>query len=86
MHDTEKETLKATLADPTSTFNEAELQGIIDREFFDDSARMDTELVDMAAQRLANLCGVSEEEVRKRIANRALHKLLIKKKPADNRY
>lgn len=76
MHDTEKETLKATLADPTSTFSEAELQGIIDHEFFDDSARMDTELVDMAAQRLAAMRGCTVEEQYKKVANTALKKLL----------
>ena len=76
MHDTEKETLKATLADPTSTFSEAELQGIIDREFFDDSTRMDTELVDMAAQRLAAMRGCTAEEQFRTVANAALKKLL----------
>lgn len=76
MHDTEKEALKATLADPTSTFNEAELQGIIDHEFFDDGADMDTELIDMAAQRLAAMRGCTADEQFRTVANAALKKLL----------
>lgn len=46
------EYLKAALTDPHHHFTAAELQAIIDRQFTDDTLVLDSELVDMAVERL----------------------------------
>lgn len=46
------EYLKAALTDPHHHFTTAELQAIIERQFTDDTLVLDSELVDMAVERL----------------------------------
>ena len=71
----EKGTLKKSLADPTHTFTDSELQQIIDQAFFNDDAAMDSGLIDLAMQRLASLRGCTAEEQYRETANAALKKL-----------
>lgn len=71
-HETEE--LKKSLADPAHIFTDSELQQIIDQVFFDDDTVMDSELVDLATQRLASLRGYAAEEQFRETANAALKK------------
>ena len=71
-HETEE--LKKSLADPAHIFTDSELQQIIDQVFFDDDTVMDSELVDLATQRLASLRGCAAEEQYRETANAALKK------------
>ncbi len=70
----ETEELKKSLADPAHIFTDSELQQIIDQVFFDDDTVMDSELVDLATQRLASLRGYAAEEQYRETANAALKK------------
>ena len=70
----EKEELKKSLADPAHIFTDSELQQIIDQVFFDDDTVMDSELVDLATQRLASLRGYAAEEQYRETANATLKK------------
>lgn len=70
-----KAALKKSLADPAHIFTDSELQQIIDQAFFDDDTAMDSELVDLATQRLASLRGYTAEEQYRETANAALKKL-----------
>lgn len=70
----EKEALKKSLANPAHIFTDLELQQIIDQAFFDDDTALDSELVDLATQRLASLRGYAAEEQYRETANAALKK------------
>ena len=80
MDSRENGTLKKALADPEHLFDKAELTRIINRVFFDDTMAMDTELVDLAARRLASLQGCTVEEQYNEIANSALKRLFSAEK------
>lgn len=75
MDSVENDVLKTMLANPEQSFDEAELEDIINHAFFDENMSMDTELVDLAAHRLASLRGNTDEEQFTNIANSILKKV-----------
>lgn len=75
-----KEALKRKLADSNHHFSELELQGIINREFFDDSTDADMNLIDLAAKRLALIKGISDAEQFKITAYAAFREFLDSRK------
>ncbi len=75
-YEKEKALLKQRLGDMECPFSLEELQSIIDREFFDDTNVLDTDLVDAAARRIAALKGIDAEEQFKETAHEALRRIL----------
>lgn len=76
MCSSEKKWLKEQLADTDYLYSEAELESIINQEFFGASEYADMEVIDLASMRLAKIRGLSANEQFSITANSALKKLL----------
>ena len=75
----DKTTLRKMLGDYRWTFSIAELQAIIQNEFFNDENTLDAELVDAALTRLLCMYGKSTDEATMKREREALIRAVLRK-------